>query len=173
MLAGEMGRQRIVWVGFDPLESNWPLRVSFPIFIANAVDWLNPANTRNAQLLVTPGDPFRLALTESVRTAEVKLPDGKTTTLDLDGANTVVFGDTAQRGVYRLRAGTNEITFCANLLDSAESNIRPRDELKFGEYTKVEATTVQRTNMELWRTLAAIGLAVLLFEWWWYHRRTV
>jgi hypothetical protein len=32
---------------------------------------------------------------------------------------------------------------------------------------------VQRTNMELWRTLAAVGLAVLLLEWWWYHRRTV
>jgi len=32
---------------------------------------------------------------------------------------------------------------------------------------------LRRTNMELWRTLAAIGLTVLLFEWWWYHRRTV
>ncbi len=173
IVAGELGRQRIVWVGFDPLESNWPLRVSFPIFIANAVDWLNPANAKNSQLLVTAGNPFRLALTEPVKTAEVKLPDGKTTTLNVEGANEIVFGDTAKQGVYHLRAGTNEVTFCANLLDSTESNIRPRDELKFGEYTKVEATTVQRTNMELWRTLAAIGLAVLLFEWWWYHRRTV
>jgi hypothetical protein len=174
ILAGDLGRQRIVWVGFDPLESNWPLRVSFPIFIANAVDWLNPANTKNSQLLVTAGDPFRLALTEPVKTAEVKLPDGKTTTLNnLDGANGIVFGDTSKQGIYQLRVGTNEVTFCANLLDSAESNIRPREELKFGEYTRVEATTVKRTNMELWRTLAAIGLTVLLFEWWWYHRRTV
>lgn len=173
ILAGELGRQRIVWVGFDPLESNWPLRVSFPIFIANAVDWLNPANAKNSQLLVKAGDPFRLALAEPVKNAVVKLPDGKSATLNLDGANELVFGDTARQGVYHLRAGTNEVTFCANLLDSAESNIRPRDELKFGEYTRVTATTVQRTNMELWRTLAAIGLAVLLFEWWWYHRRTV
>lgn len=173
ILAGELGRQRIVWVGFDPLESNWPLRVSFPIFIANAVDWLNPANAKNSQLLVKAGDPFRLALAEQVKSAEVKLPDGKSATLNLDGANELVFGDTARQGVYHLRAGTNEVTFCANLLDSAESNIRPRDELKFGEYTRVTATTVQRTNMELWRTLAAIGLVVLLFEWWWYHRRTV
>ncbi|HNQ72330.1 MAG TPA: VWA domain-containing protein [Verrucomicrobiota bacterium] len=173
ILAGELGRQRIVWVGFDPLESNWPLRVSFPIFIANAVDWLNPANAKNSQLLVQAGDPFRLALTEPVKSAAVKLPDGKSVTLNHDGANELVFGDTARQGVYHLRAGTNEVTFCANLLDSAESNIRPRDELKFGEYTRITATTVQRTNMELWRTLAAIGLVVLLFEWWWYHRRTV
>jgi len=25
MLAGELGRQRIIWIGFDILESNWPL----------------------------------------------------------------------------------------------------------------------------------------------------
>lgn len=173
IVAGELGRQRIVWVGFDPLESNWPLRVSFPIFIANAVDWLNPANAKNSQLLVKAGDPFRLAITTPVKSAEVKLPDGTTKQLNVEGANEIVFGDTAKQGVYHLQAGTNEVTFCANLLDSAESNIRPRDELKFGEYTKIEATSVQRTNMELWRTLAAIGLAVLLFEWWWYHRRTV
>jgi len=174
ILAGDLGRQRIVWVGFDPLESNWPLRVSFPIFIANAVDWLNPANAKNSQLLIKAGDPFRLALSEPVKSAEVKLPDGSTKQLTVDAtANEIVFGDTAKQGVYHLRAGTNETTFCADLLDSAESNIRPRDELKFGEYTRVTATTVQRTNMELWRTLATIGLAVLLFEWWWYHRRTV
>jgi Ca-activated chloride channel family protein len=173
IVAGDLGRQRIVWVGFDPLESNWPLRVSFPIFIANAVEWLNPANAKNSQLLIKAGDPFRLTLSAPVASAEVKLPDGKNTTLNLDGANEIVFGDTAKQGIYQLRVGTNEVTFCANLLDSAESNIRPREELKFGEYTRVEATIVQRTNMELWRTLAAIGLAVLLFEWWWYHRRTV
>ncbi|MBE0543135.1 MAG: VWA domain-containing protein [Verrucomicrobia bacterium] len=173
ILAGDLGWQRIVWVGFDPLESNWPLRVSFPIFIANAVDWLNPANAKNSQLLIKAGDPFRLALAESVKTSEVKLPDGRMTTLNLDGANEIVFGDTAKQGIYHLRVGTNEVTFCVNLLDAAESNIRPREELKLGEYTRVEATTVQRTNMELWRTLGAIGLSVLLFEWWWYHRRTV
>lgn len=174
ILAGDLGRQRIVWVGFDPLESNWPLRVSFPIFIANAVEWLNPANAKNSQLLVKAGDPFRLALSEPVKSAEVKLPDGSTKSLSVDAtANEIVFGDTLKQGTYRLRAGTNDTAFCVDLLDAAESNILPRDELKFGEYTRVTATTVQRTNMELWRTLAAIGLAVLLFEWWWYHRRTV
>jgi Ca-activated chloride channel homolog len=173
LLAGDLGRQRLVWVGFDPLESNWPLRVSFPIFIANAVDWLNPGSVNHSQLLIKAGDPFRLPLVEPVTTAEVKLPGGKTITLNLDGANEVVFGDTAQRGIYELRTGTNKITFVANLLDANESNILPRDEIKLGSFTQVEATTVQRANLEFWRTLAALALAVLLFEWWWYHRRTV
>ena len=174
ILGGEFGRQRIVWVGFDVLESYWPLRVSFPIFIQNAVDWLNPANAKNSQLLVKAGDPFRLTLTESMKSAEVKLPDGTKRALIVDEkANEIVFGDTFKQGTYHLHAGTNDTTFCVDLLDAAESNIQPRDELKLGEYTRVTATAVQRTNKELWRTLAAIGLAVLLFEWWWYHRRTV
>ncbi len=174
ILAGELGRQRIIWIGFDILESNWPLRVSFPIFIANAVDWLNPANERSSQLLVKAGDPFRLPLLEPASAAQVTLPDGTIKTLKLDpSANELVFGDTYKAGVYKLRLGTNDTIFCANLLDAAESDIKPRDALQLGKYTKVAATTAKRANMEVWRTIATLGLLVLLAEWWYYHRRTV
>ena len=88
-------------------------------------------------------------------------------------ANEFVFGDTFKQGTYRLRLGTNDTVFCVDLLDAAESNIQPRDELQLGKYTKVAATTLQRANMELWRTIAALGLLVLMVEWWYYHRRTV
>jgi hypothetical protein len=174
IVAGEPGRQRAVWLGFDPLRSTWPLRVSFPIFIANAVDWLNPASDTAAQLLLHPGDAFRLPLTRPIEHAEITLPDGTKRELPTDkDARELVFGDTTRQGVYRLMAGTNETAFAVSLLDSSESNTKPRDELRMGKYAKVEATKVQRANLELWRTLAAIGLAVLLFEWWYYHRRTV
>jgi hypothetical protein len=59
------------------------------------------------------------------------------------------------------------------LLDAAESNIKPREELQLGKYSQVAATTMRRANMELWRSIAALALLVLLFEWWYYHRRTV
>jgi hypothetical protein len=174
ILAGELGRQRIIWVGFDVLESNWPLRVSFPIFIANAVDWLNPANAKGGQLLVKAGEAFRLALTGPEREASVTLPGGETRKVSLDpGANELVFAETYKQGVYQMRLGTNDTTFCVDLLDPAESNIKPREELQLGKYTKVAATNRQRTNMELWRTIASLGLLVLLAEWWYYHRRTV
>ncbi len=173
-VTGDLGRQRILWIGFDTLESNWPLRVSFPIFIANAVDWLNPANARSGQLLVRAGDAFRLGLADPVTTGQITLPDGTTEPLKIDPkANEFVFGETFRQGVYHLRLGTNDTIFCVDLLDNAESNIKPRDELTLGKYSTVSATTLRRANMELWRTIAAIALAVLLFEWWYYHRRTV
>jgi hypothetical protein len=173
VLAGDLGRQRIIWIGFDLLDSNWPLRVSFPIFIANAVDWLNPANEKSAQLLVKPGDPFRLSLPQSEKSARVTLPDGGKRSVEIDPkANEFVFSDTLRRGVYKVSLGTNEVTFCADLLDTTESSIKPREELQLGKYTRVTATTLQRTNMELWRTIASVGLLVLMIEWWYYHRRT-
>ena len=138
ILAGELGRQRIIWIGFDMLESNWPLRVSFPIFIANAVEWLNPANARSGQLLVKAGDPSAWPWTEPETSAQVTLPGGATKTLTLDpNANEFVFGDTLKQGIYRLRLGTNDTVFCVNLLDAAESNIKPHEALQLGKYTKI------------------------------------
>ncbi|MCC6231296.1 MAG: VWA domain-containing protein, partial [Verrucomicrobiales bacterium] len=40
LVAGDQGRRRVVWVGFDVLRSTWPLRVSFPMFVANVVEYL-------------------------------------------------------------------------------------------------------------------------------------
>ena len=174
IIAGELNRQRIVWVGFDPLQSTWPLRISFPIFMANAVDWLNPSSANNGQYLVQAGNAFRLPLAPGISSAQLTTPDGRTRALAIEpDARELVIGDTLQQGAYRVKAGTNEVTFCVNLLDSNESNIAPRDELPIGKYAKVSATTLKRANMELWRWIAAAGLLVLLFEWWWYHKRTV
>ena len=173
ILAGELARRRIVWLGFDTLESTWPLRISFPIFIANAVDWLNPASIQAAQLLVKAGEPFRQALSEPVKSAEMTYPDGSKKSLSLDpNARELVFGDTTRQGVYRLTVGTNQTVFCVDLLDSAESDTHPRAELDFGKFGNVAATTTRRANLEIWRWIAALGLAVLMFEWWYYHRRT-
>jgi hypothetical protein len=174
ILAGELARQHIIWIGFDILESNWPLRVSFPIFIANAAEWLNPANAKGAQLLVKAGDAFRMALAQAEKDAQVTLPDGQVKKITLDSkASELVFAETYRQGIYRLRVGTNDTTFCVDLLDAVESNIKPRTELQLGKYTKIAATTRQRTNTELWRSIAGLGLLVLLIEWWYYHRRTV
>ncbi len=174
IVAGDLGHQRILWLGFDILDTDWPLRFSYPVFFQNAVDWLNPATVRNGKLLVHAGDPFRLALPQPVDSAQVTLPDGTIRKLAVQtNANEVVFGDTIRDGTYHLAAGTNATTFCVALLDEAESNIKPRDEIQLGNMTRVTATTLHRANMELWRTIAAIALAVLLFEWWYYHKRTV
>jgi hypothetical protein len=174
IIAGEINRRRVVWIGFDTLQSTWPLRISFPIFIQNALEWLNPSTGNASQMTIKAGEPLRLSLDDVPGAAQVTGPDGVAKTISLEkDAREIVFGDTTQQGIYKLRAGTNDLSFCVNLMDAAESDIRPRDELPIGKFgAGIAATTVQRANMELWRWIALAGLAVLLFEWWWYHKRT-
>ena len=174
IIAGELGRQRIVWVGFDVLQSTWPLRISFPIFIANAVDWLNPSTINSSQLTVQAGQPLRILLPQPAAKVQVQTPDGVVRDWNIHAATgEFVFGDTGRQGVYKVTSGTNEMLFSVNLLDAAESDITPKDEIKLGKYAKATATTLRRANLEIWRWIAAAGLAVLMWEWWYYHRRTV
>jgi len=173
IVVGEVERRRLIWIGFDTLRSTWPYRSSFPIFIANAVEWLNPASASANQWAVQAGQAFRLALKEPVENITVTHPDGKTVDRPVPLAQReVVFGDTAQVGLYTLQAGTNQVRFASNLLDSNESQTEPRESLPVGKYARVEATAFQQGNTELWRWLAVAGLAVLMWEWWYYHRRT-
>jgi hypothetical protein len=173
IMAGELAHQKIVWIGFDTLQSTWPLRISFPMFIANSIEWLNPASTKSGQLMVHAGEPFRYGLAQPAATVEVVMPDGSKKTLELGDAREVVFGDTGKQGVYHLKVGTNDVAFCVNVLDAAESNTKPREQLEFGKFDKISSTELRQANVEIWHWIAALAVAVLLFEWWYYHKRTV
>jgi Ca-activated chloride channel homolog len=173
ILGGDRGRQRIVWIGFDLWESDWPLRVSFPIFMANAVRWLNPAGAESNPGSIPVGEPIRMALEPGVRTAQVVHPDGSVVTVPLDSeARELVYGRTERQGIYRVRMGTNETLVGVNLLDAAETDVQPRAELDFGRYGEVRATTARAANLEVWRWVVALGLGMMMVEWWYYHRRT-
>ncbi|MCX6883620.1 MAG: hypothetical protein NTX27_01110 [Verrucomicrobia bacterium] len=119
------------------------------------------------------GEPFRLRVPGPVTGATMLLPDGTTRRLETSpGQTELVFGDTSARGLYRCTAGTNRISFCVNLLDPLESRIAPREELRFSKRAGVVASGTQSTHQEFWRWFAAIGFIVLLWEWWYYHRRS-
>jgi Ca-activated chloride channel family protein len=173
VLAGETRRQKVVWVGFDVTESNWPLKVSFPIFIANALDWLDPSLAGAADRMIPAGGTIRMPAPDGAVEAKILTPAGTSRSVPINtNRHEIAFSETLKQGVYRVEAGTNQTWFCVNLLDASESRAQPRRELNFGKYGLVKASTTQRANLEMWRWIAAVGLAVLLFEWWFYHRRT-
>jgi len=182
ILAGELGRQRLVWIGFDLLQSTWPLRLSFPIFIANAVQWLNPATVAANRAFLHPGDSIRLPLANStdgssgaprLDRAELLRPDGQRVSLPLGAqAREVVYGSTDIQGIYQLTVGTNRTDFAVNLLDPAESRILPGEGLSMGHRGTVLPAAMKRANLESWRWFAVASLGIILLEWWWFHRRT-
>ncbi|HIG31672.1 MAG TPA: VWA domain-containing protein [Verrucomicrobiales bacterium] len=175
IFAGEEKGVRRIWIGFDPLESTWPLRFSYPIFFKNAIEWLSPEAGREKQLTIRTGDPFRWPIDRTNKeTPEVLLPNGVTRILKVNtNAIEVVFGDTLAQGHYELKQGNSVTRFVANLTNAEESDIMPRSELNFGERLKIEGSQIKQASLEKWRWIAAVGLFFLLFEWWFYHKRTV
>ena len=60
--------------------------------------------------------------------------------------------------------------FAANLANPDESDIRPRL-TGLNNPGPIEAGVATLQN-EFWGVLAALVLPLLLFEWFWFHRRT-
>ena len=174
LIAGEQGGQRRLWVGFDTIRSTWPLRVSFPMFMANAVRWLNPSLSKGRELNVQTGKPIQVGFESDEELVSVTRPNGQVGEIVHDPeSKNFVYGNTLQSGLYRVGGTQEGFYFSASLLDSAESDTAPRTTLTFEGGRQVTATLKTRADLEIWRWIALSALAVLMFEWWYFHKRTV
>jgi hypothetical protein len=98
--------RRIGVVAFNPTDSQWPMRVSFPLFVRNAVLWLaRPGGLRRAEALRT-GDTIQMDLEAPVASARVTFPSGREfPAFVAAGGRNVSFSETHELGVYRVAAG--------------------------------------------------------------------
>jgi len=165
ILAGEERSRRVVLIGFDLTQSDLPLKVEFPILLANAAAWLAGRDTPANERTVRTGQPVLIRTAQP--SATINLPGGDEQTVTArDG--TIAFADTLRAGLYQVNDAP---PFAASLLSESESNTAPRDSIKTraGEVSGQAETF--KTEREAWRWLALAALAVLAFEWWVYHRR--
>lgn len=163
--AGDDGRRRIVMIGFDLARTDLPLKVEFPILLANSMSWLAGRDAPSMERAVRAGQPTTIHT--SAPAAEVTTPGGDPREVAArDGS--VVFADTLRVGKYEVKGGT---AFAASLLSEAESNTAPRDSIqtRAGD-VRGQAETFQ-TERETWRWIGLLALAVLMVEWWAYHKR--
>ncbi len=167
VFAWEKGRTRAVVVAFKVLESDWPLRLSFPIFIANALDWLRQEDRARPR----PGEPLRLRLAEGETEVEVVTPAGKRRKLDGEGGRDVVFGETDKAGLYTVARKGVARAVALNLMDPVESAGAVAKELSVGTEKVSGTSSLAPLTRRLWRWFAAVVLLLLAGEWYVYHRR--
>jgi len=177
------GKRKILAVGFslpsDGRDSatDLPLRVAFPMFIVNTLDWFAGDQ---ADLLTTyaTGKRERIPLDGVVGAteAEVKGPDGSIThTPVIDGLATF-YG--SRVGYYDVVAKgpdghvMSQIQLAANLASATESDIAPSAVLSLGgkKLEKPEAFAITHSQ-KLWIYLVLLAGALILLEWITYHRR--
>lgn len=165
--AWEKGRTRAVVVTFDLLRSDWPFHLSFPLFVANALEWLRG----DAENRVRPGDPLRIRLAEDQSEAEVIAPGGAARTLRGNAGGDVVFGGTERAGLYTVRRGEDTRAVAVNLFDPHESAGRVAAGLATGPGKIARSGVLGPPLRPWWRWLALGVLLLLAAEWFVYHRR--
>jgi Ca-activated chloride channel family protein len=163
--AGDDGHRRIVLIGFDLAQSDLPLKVEFPILLANSVSWLTGGDSPATERAIRAGQPATIQT--SAPSVSITTPGGENReVMSRDGS--VVFAETLRVGTYEVGEAP---PFAASLLSEAESNTAPRDSIKTRAGEAKRQLETFRSEREVWQWIALIALAVLMLEWWAYHRR--
>ncbi|HOF87331.1 MAG TPA: VWA domain-containing protein [Armatimonadota bacterium] len=160
-LVEEKPGRRVIYLGWEMHDSDFPLRVGFPIFIGNCVDWLSGGRARAEGLTVRTGQVVQLPAAAGETLTQ---PDGTTGPLGAGGFRA------ALAGVYTVKGKEGTRRFVANLADAGESNLLPHSLTFAGRAANVVSGPV-RTEQELWRWVLLAALALLCLEWWVFHRR--
>jgi len=173
MLAGERHGGRVLQLAFDPLKSDLPLRVAFPVMLLNAASWMTEG-TGAADIggLVATGALFTLPVPGEDPKVTVVAPSGAKTPGTVTGG-LLRFNRIHEVGVYEVDTPDDRYTFAANLASRRESDIAPMEDLGLGQAATVKASTAASGRREIWRELGFAAVVILLIEWFaWNRRRT-
>lgn len=176
VVAGEVDGRQVAILPFDARYPNTDivLQPAWPILIAELSAWFSPQRISDAAGSLSPGAPVRVRFIEDADEIAIVSPGGERVTLRPEGSE-AIFADTSQPGLYRLDLRRDGDTvksewFAVNLFDSAESRIAPESSVVVGTTTIARDAREEKGRREYWRWVAGIGLAILLVEWWVYHR---
>ncbi len=176
LFAGENEGRRVAVLPFDIRQSNLPLAAAFPIFMANVMGYLEPGG-QVALRDLRPGDALSVAPLPQAEEVVIRRPSGPSRTFRAEG-RPISFDETREPGLYAVsqRAAGQTILeepFAINASDEMESDIRPRAvSVGAGLAVQTGPAELVPVNREIWTWLVPAALALLLFEWFWFHRRS-
>jgi hypothetical protein len=160
--------------GQREVNTDWPIRRSFPVFVMNALKYLGGVRSSLAAPSTKPGQPVILRTNTPVATVRVQSPRGDQFEIPRETQNTYIFGRSDEIGVYDVREGTGQQAnqqFAVNLFDTRESDLAPREKIDIGHEEVKAQIGRQPARQELWKWLLLGAIGVLLFEWYIYNRR--
>jgi len=167
---GVHGGQRGVALQFDPMGSDLPMRIAWPVLVLNTVGWLTGEEARGTERTVPAGTPLlREGWGRDGESVTLTRPDGSTLPAPIrDGV--ARFGALDQVGVYSLAgpSGRRE-RLAANLVSDVESDLAVYRPAPPKDADVARASVAGRLPV-LRPVLLLLGL-LLVGEWWLYQRR--
>jgi von Willebrand factor type A domain/Aerotolerance regulator N-terminal len=173
LVSGSEGGHGFLALGFDPRDSDFVLRVAWPLFVINSINYFIEEDTNYVSSFRT-GDVWRIPVSSVAESATLVDPKGARVVVPVKEGRAVYLGE--QAGFYKLVAGSEAegapIEFAANLSDIEESRITPVKELTL-EKVKAGKVAAFAPSMrkDIWIYLLAAVALVSLIEWITYHRR--
>jgi hypothetical protein len=172
--AGALLAQQPVVLTFDPNDSSWILRRSYPLFVARTLDYLAQTRVgrtasvrRTGDTLVVRAGPGREVLFTDPARRESAVATRE------DGS--AYYTATGRIGVYRSRPKgapkAQEALHPVNLLSPEESDNAPSEQLALGEGVVTKRETAASAASDLWKWIVLGVFALLLGEWYIYNRR--
>ncbi len=158
-------------VAFSPAESNWPLQVSFPVFLAAAVDTLT-ARAADLSEQATTSRPLSIRVPANFPSVSLDGPESISASPQLsESGASVGFGVPSRVGVYRTKPSiANAEVIGVSLLDAAESSLLVRREISIGGRA-VAAGSAGSVGREVWDWCVQAAIALLAIEWLVYAAR--
>jgi hypothetical protein len=169
IVAREGANRRVAALAFDVRRSDLPLRIAFPLFVLNAVDWMTGEDPQYLSSFET-GDSWRVPVDAGLSQATIVDPSGERTIVPVVEGRAVYSGTRA--GFYRAEAGGKTVEFAANLAAPSESAMKPSPRLTVAGTAAgaVRGFTVG-IRREVWVYLLFGAFGILAIEWFTYHRR--
>ncbi|MEB2313569.1 MAG: VWA domain-containing protein [Sorangiineae bacterium] len=161
-------------LGFEPGDSNWPLKASFVLFARNLLELARAHRESGITGPARTGEPVSVRVPPDLTEVELEDPSGKRVKLPAR-AGLAVVPEVARAGFYFVSwkgARPGSALIAANLTSDAESDLSPRD-LEVGEQApEVESAARLADARTDWTWLiAALALALLGADAWWLTRR--
>jgi len=169
IVAGTRNDHRVVALLFDVRRSDLPLRVAWPLLLLNTVDWFAQEDAGYLSSYEA-GETWHVPVPGDVEEATLITPGGEERAVPVVEGRAVCTG--LRAGFYGIRAGALDDVFAANLGPSQEAILEPVDALVVGG-AAADAPEIGTPGVrtELWMLIVGLVLAILLVEWFTYHRR--
>lgn len=168
LAAGDNSRSRLGIIPFRLQDSDWPLRISFPVVLQNLVHYLASGLTTGASNLDT-GRPLVFQAPPGARSIDITRPDGVRVSLRPPFPP---FTDTSRPGLYSLREiGTNRsAVFAVNFFPARPASAAGSGILHLGAAgSRTKSTGLAHVSLA-W-IFGLLGLGALSVEWWYAFRR--
>lgn len=172
LVSGRRGARRFLQLGFDPGDSDFVVRVSWPLFILDVIDTFVSEDTGYVSSYRT-GDVGYVPVPSGAESATLVDPAGARRVVPVRQGRAVVVAERA--GFYEIETGAPgdgaRSGFAVNLLDPDESRIEPPTELALAGITRGLPPVAAGLRREIWVYLLVAALGLALAEWLSYHRR--